>query len=82
MDEQDLALLTSLLDKDVELGEVNDLIYIYLGLKELFYLQKLRDQGTEFEKKTRAIVGLLNRIHSTPSDSSASSNSPLAENFC
>ncbi|KAF8511581.1 Translin [Gautieria morchelliformis] len=51
MDERDLALLTKLLDKDVELGE------------------KLRDQGTELEKKTRAIVGLLNKIHSTPSQS-------------
>ncbi|KAF8583113.1 Translin [Ramaria rubella] len=51
MDEQDLALLTSLLDKDVELSE------------------KLRDQATELDKKTRAIVGLLNKIHSTPSHS-------------
>lgn len=76
MDEGDLALLTKLLDKDVELGEVVDLTdSFFFRTEECVFLQKLRDQGTEFEKKTRAIVGLLNKIHSTPSHSSASLNS-------
>ncbi|KIJ54641.1 hypothetical protein M422DRAFT_774905 [Sphaerobolus stellatus SS14] len=51
MDEQDLALLTKLLDKDVETGE------------------KLRDQTAELDKRTRAIQGVLSKIHSTVSDS-------------
>ncbi|KDQ25776.1 hypothetical protein PLEOSDRAFT_1044661 [Pleurotus ostreatus PC15] len=30
--------------------------------------EKIRDQVTVFDKKTRTMVGLLNKIHSTPSD--------------
>ncbi|KAF8516824.1 Translin [Hysterangium stoloniferum] len=51
MDEQDLARLSQLLDKDVELGE------------------KLRDQATELDKKTRVVGGVLSKIHSTPAQS-------------
>ncbi|KAH8104551.1 Translin [Cristinia sonorae] len=30
--------------------------------------EKIKDQVTEFDKKTRTMTGLLNRIHSTPPD--------------
>lgn len=36
----------------------------------IFFLwQKIKDQVNEFDKKTRSMVGLLNKIHSTPADS-------------
>lgn len=36
----------------------------------MFNFQQIKDQVTELDKKTRTMVGLLNKIHSTPSGSS------------
>ncbi|KZT73807.1 Translin [Daedalea quercina L-15889] len=35
--------------------------------KDVELREKIKDQVTEFDKKTRTLTGLLNRIHSTPS---------------
>jgi len=73
MDEQDLELITKLLDRDVELGEVLNFGIIISAVSSFRNsCQKLRDQATELDKKTRAIVGALNKMHSTPTQSSAS----------
>jgi hypothetical protein len=44
------------------------------GNSYLIVLQKIKDQVTELDKKTRTMVGLLNKIHSTPSKSSQNSH--------
>lgn len=33
-------------------------------------MQKIKDEVTEFDKKTRTMLGLLNKIHSTPATQS------------
>lgn len=35
-------------------------------------MQKIKDEVTEFDKKTRTMLGLLNKIHSTPTAQSMS----------
>jgi len=47
-----------------DLNHINQLLDHDVELRE-----KIKDQVTEFDKKTRTMVGLLNKIHSTPSSS-------------
>ncbi|OBZ71654.1 Translin [Grifola frondosa] len=42
---------------------INDLLD-----KDVEIREKIKDQVTEFDKKTRTLAGMLNKIHSTPSD--------------
>lgn len=65
MDAETLEKLNSLLDKDVDIREVTLEIRVFLRAR-LTGHQKIRDQVTELDKKTRTVVGLLNKIHSTP----------------
>jgi hypothetical protein len=41
------------------------------GPQSSFAFKKIKEQVNEFDKKTRSIVGTLNRIHTTPMSSSA-----------
>ncbi|KAF9464171.1 Translin [Collybia nuda] len=47
-----------------DLENINALLDRDVELRE-----KIKDQVTELDKKTRTMVGVLNKIHSTPSDS-------------
>jgi predicted translin family RNA/ssDNA-binding protein len=47
-----------------DLDHINQLLDHDVELRE-----KIKDQVTELDKKTRTMVGLLNKIHSTPSNS-------------
>ncbi|KAL6302770.1 Translin [Sparassis latifolia] len=38
--------------------------------KDVELREKIKDQVTEFDKKTRTLCGMLNKIHATPSDQS------------
>jgi hypothetical protein len=70
MDPEDLNHINQLLDHDVELREVLHAPSKLSSNLCLTVSQKIKDQVTELDKKTRTMVGLLNKIHSTPSKSS------------
>ena len=75
MDSQELQKLNALLDREVELREVNSLVlniekspvYPFSNL-----LQSIKEQVNGLDKKTRTMIGLLNKVHSTPSAASQS----------
>ena len=75
MDSQELQKLNALLDREVELREVNSLVLnkasALLSLL-INLLQSIKEQVNELDKKTRTMIGLLNKIHSTPSAASQS----------
>jgi hypothetical protein len=70
MDPEDLENINVLLDRDVELREVIPKRCTPWQGSLSILLQKIKDQVTELDKKTRTMVGMLNKIHSTPSSSS------------
>lgn len=41
-----------------------------MGRRDPLYAQKIKEQVTEFDKKTRTLSGILNRVHSTRSEQS------------
>ncbi|OJT15274.1 Translin [Trametes pubescens] len=67
MDSDNLEKINIILDADVEIREVSGIA------TETEFLpipdgQKIKEQVTEFDKKTRTLSGILNRIHSTRSE--------------
>ena len=65
MDAQNLELIKNMLEQDFELLEVLALIGSLLGsLTVNFTLENPRTG--ELDKRTRAMLGTLNKIHSTP----------------
>lgn len=68
MDAENLERINQLLEQDSELREVNIQCSYRRHLFSCVLIQKIRDQVGEFDKKTRTMSGILNRIHSTPSD--------------
>jgi hypothetical protein len=71
MDAQVLTHINTLLDRDVDLREVSlERLELMPDFLESPSAQKLKEQVTELDKKTRTMAGVLNKIHSTPSDSS------------
>jgi hypothetical protein len=76
MDSQELEKLNALLDREVELREVNSLVLNKASALPFFLLinllQSIKEQVNELDKKTRTMIGLLNKIHSTPSAASQS----------
>jgi hypothetical protein len=79
MDSQELQKLNALLDREVELREVNSLVLNVIN-PWFTLLQRIKEQVNELDKKTRTIIGLLNKVHSTPS--AASQSYPPIIIFC
>jgi len=80
MDAQDLEKLNDMLDNESDLREVNTVLWLSSSVKidEAMLLQKIRDKINDLDKKTRTMVGILNKIHSTRTESSnARHNHPL-----
>jgi hypothetical protein len=71
MDSQELLKLNALLDREVELREVNSLVLNVIK-PPVYPFQSIKEQVNELDKKTRTMIGLLNKIHSTPSAGSQS----------
>lgn len=77
MDTHNINYLNELLEQDVELREVSlpfdpQMRYTAGRLHTHLIDQKIKEQVTDLDKKTRNMVGILNKIHSTPSESSQS----------
>lgn len=85
MDSQELQKLNALLDREVDLREVNFLV-LNTVTPLLNIPQSIKEQVNELDKKTRIMVGLLNKIHSTPLDASQSYPPPsynhLSDSLC
>ncbi len=76
MDQQNVEKINSILDAELEIREVyTPAVQVWDTVTRTpLCTQKIKEQVTEFDKKTRTLTGILNRIHSTRSDQSDYSN--------
>lgn len=70
MDPRDLELINELLESEADLKEVNHVLS-YGVLTQYSFIQRIREQVGEFEKKTRIMTSTLDKVHSTPRSQSA-----------
>ena len=63
MDKANLERINAILDAEIQQKEVHSFQYGYEYAENSG--QKIKDVVSEFEKKTRSIVGSLNKIHGT-----------------
>jgi hypothetical protein len=74
MDPRDLKTINELFEGEAKLREVNESCLSYRDITKSSnaqFTQRIRERAAEFEKETRVMTSMLDKIHSTPRSESA-----------